>query len=331
MNKFDLGIIGLGLTGKEHLSFYLKKKDINKIYVSDIKKIKKNQKLYKIDKKLSEFSNSKNNKILSISNYDKDHAKLILKNYSKSHIFVEKPMCRTIKDLKDIHKIVKKNKFKNLLYSNLVLRSAKVFNKVIKQIRSGKFGKIYYFEGDYLYGRLNKIIQGWRGLDQNYSVFLGGGIHMVDLMIRFLNELPISVTSQSNKIVTRNNKFKFKDFVQSTYFFKNGALGKITANFGCVHKHQHVLKVYGTKKTFIYDDMGARISNKRDPHKSNHIILNKKLYKGKDCLLPEVLTKLQTQRNFKKEVYNELNLISASIHADISSKRKKKIKIKYLK
>ncbi len=150
-------------------------------------------------------------------------------------------------------------------------------------------------------------------------------------MIRFLNELPISVTSQSNKIVTRKNKFKFNDFVQSTYFFKNGALGKITANFGCVHKHQHVLKVYGTKKTFIYDDMGARISKKRDPYKSNHIISNKKLYDGKDCLLPKVLTKLRTRKNFKKEVYNELNLISASIHADISSKRKKKIKIKYLK
>ena len=71
-------------------------------------------------------------------------------------------MCTTFKDLKDIHKIAKKNKFKNLLYSNLVLRSAKLFNKVIRQIRSGKFGKIYYFEGDYLYGRLNKIVHGWR-------------------------------------------------------------------------------------------------------------------------------------------------------------------------
>ena len=108
MNKYDLGIIGLGSTGKEHLNFYLKKKNINNIYISDIKKIEKNEKLYKIDKKLSEFSNSKYNKILSISNYDKDHAKLILKNYSKSHIFVEKPMCTTFKDLKDIHKIVKK-------------------------------------------------------------------------------------------------------------------------------------------------------------------------------------------------------------------------------
>ena len=45
MNKFDLGIIGLGSTGKEHLSFYLKKKNINNIYISDIKKLKKQKTL----------------------------------------------------------------------------------------------------------------------------------------------------------------------------------------------------------------------------------------------------------------------------------------------
>ena len=172
------------------------------------------------DKKLIKFKNSNQNKLLSISNFDKDHAKLIIKNYSNSHIFVEKPLCRNLKDLKKINKLVKKNKFKNILYSNLVLRDAKVFNDVIKKIKKGEFGKIYYFEGDYLYGRLEKILNGWRGKDKNYSVFLGGGIHMVDLMIRFLNNLPLEVFSCSNNIVTKNNKFKYDDFVQSTYFSK---------------------------------------------------------------------------------------------------------------
>ena len=215
------------------------------------------------------------------------------------------------------------------MYSNLVLRDAKIFNDVIKKIKKGEFGKIYYFEGDYLYGRLEKILNGWRGKDQNYSVFLGGGIHMVDLMIRFLDNLPSEVFSCSNNIATKNNKFKYDDFVQSTYFFKNGAIGKISANFGCVHKHQHILKVYGTRKTFIYDDMGARISNKRDPHRSNKIHVTKKLYGGKDCLLPKVLEKLKKQKSFKKDIYNELNLVS--VNRNISLKHNKKIKIKYFR
>ena len=33
-------------------------------------------------------------KNLSISNFDKYHAKLILKYYKSSNIFVEKPMCQ---------------------------------------------------------------------------------------------------------------------------------------------------------------------------------------------------------------------------------------------
>ena len=65
------------------------------------------------------------------------------------------------------------------------MRSSKVFKYVLNQIRAGKFGKIYYFEGDYLYGRLKKLTNGWRGADVNYSVILGGGIHLIDLMITF--------------------------------------------------------------------------------------------------------------------------------------------------
>lgn len=322
MNKFDLAIVGLGSVGSEHLKFYSKKKNIKKIYISDTKKIKKNKKLYEIDRNLLKFKSSENEKVLSISNYDKDHAKLILKNYPNSHIFVEKPMCRTIKEVNSVYNIIKKNKFKNLLYSNLVLRSSKVFKDILKQIRSGKFGKIYYFEGDYLYGRLNKLTKGWRGDDAKYSVILGGGIHLIDLMINFFNKLPISVSSHSNKIVTKKNQFSYPDFVQSNFFFKDGAIGKITSNFGCVHKHQHVVKVFGTKKTFIYDDMGARIFKHRDPIDGKKIKIGKKLYYGKASLLPKIFVYLNKKKLFKNIIKKEIDLVTSCIYANLSLKKK---------
>lgn len=328
MSKFDLGIIGLGSTGAQHLNYYKKNNEIKNIFISEVKKIKENKKLYNIDKNLLKFNQSQNKKILSISNFDNDHANLIIKNYFNCSIFVEKPMCRTIKDLNRIFKIIKKNKFKNLLYSNLVLRSSKVFNEVIKQIRAGEFGKIYYFEGDYLYGRLNKLNKGWRGLDPNYSVTLGGGIHLIDLMLNFFNELPTSVSSYSNKIVTKKSKFKYPDFTQSNFFFKNGSIAKITSNFGCVHKHQHVLKVFGTKKTFIYDEVGARFYKNYDPAK--YKLKNvKKLYDGKAALLPDFFSKIKKKNKYKKHIYKELDLIAASIYADLSLKKNKKVKIRY--
>ena len=116
-------------------------------------------------------------------------------------------------------------------------------------------------------------------------------------------------------------------FRKVTIFFKNGAIAKITSNFGCVHKHQHVLKIYGTKKTFIYDDMGARIFNKRDPF-SGKTYKVKKLYNGKDCLLPNFFENLKLKKNYKKNILREINLMSASISSDISLKKNKKIKIK---
>ena len=246
MKSYDLGIVGLGSTGKEHLKYY-KNKNIKNIYISEIKSIKQIKKLYELDNNLEKFKKSYNEKILSISNFDKDHAKLILKHYKNSNIFVEKPMCQNLNELNLIKKLIKKENYKNLLFSNLVLRSSQLLRNIIKDIRAGKFGEIYYFEGDYLYGRVNKLNYGWRGKDPNYSVTLGGGIHLIDLMINFFNDLPTSVTSYSNKIVTRKSKFKYPDFVQSN-FFKNGSIGKITSNFGCVYKHQHVLKIFGTKK-----------------------------------------------------------------------------------
>ena len=108
MSKFDLGIIGLGSTGAQHLNYYKKNNEIKNIFISEVKKIKENKKLYNIDKNLLKFNQSQNKKILSISNFDNDHANLIIKNYFNCSIFVEKPMCRTIKDLNRIFKIIKK-------------------------------------------------------------------------------------------------------------------------------------------------------------------------------------------------------------------------------
>jgi len=327
-NKINVGIVGLGSTGKQHLKYYLNNSSVKKVFAYDKRSIKKNRD-YKliVDKNLNKFSRIKEKKVLSISNYDKDHSKYIKKYFNKNHVFVEKPMCRNFKQLNEIYNLAKKNKFKNLLTSNLVLREAKIFKKIKNKVLNKEFGDIYYFEGDYLYGRLNKLTQGWRGLDKNYSVTLGGGIHLIDLMISFFNQMPEYVKTYSNKIVTKNNKFKFNDFTQSNFFFKNGAIAKVTSNFGCKHKHQHNLKVYGTKKTFIYDDMGARIFSKYDPFLGKTYKI-KKLYDGKDCLLPGFFKNLKYKINYRKNIVREINLMSTAISSDISLRKNKKIKIR---
>ena len=70
---------------------------------------------------------------------------------------------------------------------------------------------------------------------------------MIDLMIHFFFEIPSDVITYSNKIVTKKDNFHFDDFFQSNFFFKSKAIAKITTNFGAVHNHQHVVKIFGTK------------------------------------------------------------------------------------
>src|SRR6185503_7475057 len=98
----------------------------------------------------------------------------------------------------------------------------------------------------------------------DYSVMAGGGVHLVDLMLWLTGQQPTTVSAVGNRIATANSRFAYDDFVTATYAFPSGLVGRITANFGCVHRHQHVVRVFGTKGTFIHDDAGARLHWTRD-------------------------------------------------------------------
>ena len=75
--KINVGIVGLGNTGKQHLKYYIKSDSVKKIFISEIKKVKEliNKKVV-IDKNLSKFRKIKGKKLLSISNFDKDHSNI---------------------------------------------------------------------------------------------------------------------------------------------------------------------------------------------------------------------------------------------------------------
>ena len=334
MYNISVGLIGCGNVGKEHLNVYLKSKVVKKIHIydplidynSDKKFSSKKIILYKNKEKF--FSQSF--KIASICNYDADHAELIKLFIKKNtHVFAEKPISTNLNDLKQINFLLNKKKHKSMLGSNLILRESSLFKQIKKRIKRGDFGKIFYFEGDYLYGRLNKILNGWRGKEVDYSVITGGAIHLIDLMIYLLGSFPTTVKSYQNKIVTANKSFKPSDFNLLIYKFKNKALGKISSNYGCVHNHQHVVKVFGTKKTFIYDDQGYRIFNKRDFHKVKNTGV-RKLYSNKGLHLLNNLSLLKNkQKSFKKINLNEIKVMLATLEAKKSLSKNKEIKIKY--
>ncbi len=203
--------------------------------------------------------------VVSIASYDDAHAEQVVAALEAGkHVFVEKPLCRNPVELSAIRRAWARAPDRHLA-SNLVLRGAPLWRWLRESIAAGRLGRIYAFDGDYLYGRIEKITEGWRKDVVDYSVIQGGGIHLVDLMLWLTGERPCTASAAGNRLSTEGTAFRYPDFVAATYTFPSGLVGRVTANFGCVHRHQHVVRVFGTEGTFLYDDRGPRLHSSRSP------------------------------------------------------------------
>lgn len=254
------GIIGLGV-GRQHIPGYLAHPRAELAAVCDFsdEKLKEAQTAYpgvKTTKSAEEILQDPSISIVSIASYDRDHAQQILLALANGkHVFAEKPLCVSADELKAIRAAHAKAPHLKIS-SNLILRRYHRFLELKERIDQGKLGRLYNLEADYNYGRLEKIHQGWRG-EQNYSVVLGGAIHMVDLAQWLSGQAITEVAAFGNRICSEGSKFAGNDMVTAVVKFADGAVGKINANFGCVFPHMHRLALYGTKGTFVNDIPGG--------------------------------------------------------------------------
>jgi predicted dehydrogenase len=254
--------------------------------------------------------------IVSIASYDDAHfAQALTALDHGKHVFVEKPLCRTSDELRALSRALDKRP-DLVLASNLVLRAAPLYRFARDEVTRGALGTLYAFDGDYLYGRLHKISEGWRGDVDDYSVMLGGGVHVVDLMLWITGERPSRAAAVGNRISTEGTKFRYDDFVAATFEFPSGLVGRITANFGSVHAHQHVVRLFGTEATLIYDDAGPRLHRSRDPDVPVQRLDLAALPASKAELIPEFVQRVVEGDADRASTRHELDVVSACIAAD---------------
>ncbi|MBZ0166268.1 MAG: hypothetical protein K8I00_05625 [Candidatus Omnitrophica bacterium] len=161
------------------------------------------------------------------------------------------------------HALIKKPHLK--VSSNLILRKCPRFLALREKILAGDLGELFAIEGDYNYGRLWKVTEGWRGTLDFYSIVLGGGVHIIDLFLWLTGRRITEVTAYGNQIASRGTQFRYPDLVSAIMKFDNGMTGKLTVNYGCVQPHFHNLAVYGTGGTFVNDLEFAKLFTSRDP------------------------------------------------------------------
>lgn len=269
MSRLRSGVIGLGI-GEQHIIGYDAHPDCRTVAICDINAAR----LAEVGARHPHCRRTADPQkiitdpeidIVSICSHDDAHAAQVVPALDAGkHVFVEKPLCVTRGELDAIRAAHARNPHLKLS-SNLILRRSPRFLDLRERIRSGAMGDIYLLEADYNYGRLHKLTEGWRGRVPNYSVMLGGGVHMVDLLLWLVGDKVEEVAAFGTGLATRGTNYRGDDTRIAILRFASGALGKICANFPCVYPHHHKITVYGTKGTFENNVGEALLIKTRDP------------------------------------------------------------------
>ncbi|MFN0161685.1 MAG: Gfo/Idh/MocA family protein [Burkholderiales bacterium] len=333
--RIDVAVIGLGV-GEQHAMAWSRETAVGRVWLVDLDPERAREVCSRVER--SAVAGSYANLLgdprvaaVSIASFDDDHfAQACAALEAGKHVFVEKPLCRSLAEAERLHALWRAAAGRLHLDCNLVLRAAPLYVWLRERIADGALGDLFAVDGDYLYGRLAKITAGWRRDVNDYSVMQGGGIHLIDLLLRLSGERPRSVVANGNRISTRGSGFRYDDFRAATFQFDSGLIGRITANFGCVHPHQHVLRVFGTRATFIHDDAGARLLRSRDPGAGAEKVGHAPLPAGKGALIADFLARALAEEGDGGETQLCFDGICAAIAADRAARSGAVETIEYL-
>lgn len=181
--------------------------------------------------------------IVSVCSPDNFHAEQIIQAFAMGkHVFCEKPLCHTHEEFEAIKAAYNKE---CALGINFPLRWHKPFVEAKQTIKD--LGEIYLVEADYEYGRAKKYIHGWRGQMPEYSIVMGGGLHMIDV-VDWITGLPMEFNAAQHFWQAR--RFATVGIGQ----LGGGVILKLTCDFGGSKNHARRLRISGTEGSIYIDD-----------------------------------------------------------------------------
>lgn len=335
MSKLRVAVIGLGV-GEQHLFAFERHPDCEVVAACDFSREKRDAVAVRhpgltLVDSAADVLTDPSVDVVSIASFDDHHyPQLMAALGAGKHVFVEKPLCQNLEQLRGIRTAWASHRGQVKLMSNLVLRAAPAYRWLRERIQSGELGRLFAFDGDYLYGRLPKITQGWRAALADYSVIAGGGVHLIDLFLWLSGERPALVTAIGNGICTVGTQFQPLDYVAAQLQCPSGLVARITANFGCVHGHQHVVRAFGTEATFLYDDRGPRWQTHRDPAPPAEDLELSPLPSGKGVLIADFIAAILNNENLDVETQADFDAVSVCFAVDAALQSGSKVEIEYV-
>ena len=240
-------LIGCGKAGQSLLEELVANNNVSKIEVFD-PDITKHSDLYNIRDKDILFSSETNKfkpeyDLVVIATPDHLHTEYLLAAINNGvDCFVEKPLVTNWDDFYAIEVALSKHPDLRIT-SNFILRAAPLFRDLKLAYAAGFFGDKISVEGKYLYGRWEKLLNGWRG-NSNYSVILGGLIHLVDLFCFITNNYEYESHVQYKRL-TKQEPFGVKDFGSVTLSNEKIGIANLSTNFSTPLEHRRDFSIYG--------------------------------------------------------------------------------------
>jgi UDP-2-acetamido-3-amino-2,3-dideoxy-glucuronate N-acetyltransferase len=288
MYKNSVGMIGLGSWGK---NIYRNLETLNvlkKIYDSNTEQLNNTVTSKKqIANNADEIILSKDIDSIVISSPADTHKNYIIKSLlNNKNVFVEKPLCLSLKDAIEIKKLsLEVNK---IFFVGHLLHYHNGFNELKNIIKLGKIGNLQIIKAN----RLNFGV-----IRQKESVLFDLASHDISMILSISEAIPKKV--EVNAIF--NNSKKIADYINVLLYFENGLTAVINSDWISPYK-EHRFSVLGSKGSLVFDD------TKDWPNKLiiNPSYLNKE---KKIIYKPEKAIEVSNEEPLKKEIETFLQCV----------------------
>lgn len=266
--------------------------------------------------------------VVSICSFDNFHAEQTISAFAHGkHVMVEKPAVLHRAEAEAVLRA--KEDGKRLITSNLILRRSPRFIALREMIREGRFGEIFYLEGDYIHDILWKIASGWRGQMPFYCVTYGGGIHLIDLMRWLMGQEIVEVSGMGNKLRSRDSAFPYPDTIVNLLRFEGGALAKTLTTYAPQRPQIHALSIYGARGSFVNDMPDGKLFTGSQPDDQTPMTVPYPAVE-KGALLPDFIAAIREGREPNVGARDIFRIMDVCFAAWESVQAQRTVKVSYL-
>ena len=317
MYKNNVGMIGLGSWGKniyrnlETLNVLKKIYDINTEGLNNTVTSKK-----KIANNADEIILSKDIDNIVIASPADTHKNYIIKSLlNYKNVFVEKPLCLSLKDAMEIKNL--SSEVNKIVFIGHLLHYHNGFNELKNIIKLGKIGNLQIIKAN----RLN-----FGAVRQKESVLFDLASHDISMILSITKAIPKKV--EVNAIF--NNSKQIADCINVLLYFENDLIAVINSDWISPYK-EHRFSVLGSKGSLIFDDTkdwpNKLIINPSYLNKEKKIIFKPKKtieVSNEEPLKNEIKTFLQCVKKNHKPITDIDEAINVQVVLDMIEKELRK-------